>query len=210
MGHTLRNVRIFILSFTLILAIVVLGISAHLIAIRPTDYWRFAALAVAVSSLTILTFPLFIILAFSVTRQGKHGVIVAEAMWSTIMWILWLSTGANSTRAARRTFFSGACGVFTFYGSKTCNEFKTVEAFAYIIFIILLGYTIGLMVYEFTHESDRGTGASRGGIETGTGQKPPPQTQRQQQSTTSGQSTDASHGQQKSADDTIQFPQPNQ
>jgi hypothetical protein len=49
---------IFIIALTLLMAVVVLGVSAHLLAIRTTDYWRFAALAVAVSSLTLLTLPI--------------------------------------------------------------------------------------------------------------------------------------------------------
>jgi hypothetical protein len=71
------------------------------------------------------------------------------------MWILWLSTAANATRAARAHFFAGACSfckchvsragsiiylrfriTVSGYPNKICNEFKVVEAFAYIIFII--------------------------------------------------------------------------
>jgi hypothetical protein len=55
------------------LAIVVLGISGHLIAIRPTDYWRFAALAVAVSSLTILTLPVMCVFLELADSALIHG-----------------------------------------------------------------------------------------------------------------------------------------
>lgn len=168
----LKIVRWCILTFTLMLAIVVLGISGHLIAIRPTDYWRFAALAVAVSSLTILTLPVILIVNTMFVRDHRISQerILGEAVWLTIMWILWLSTGANATRAAREHFFAGACSFFSGYPNKICNEFKVVEAFAYIIFIILLCYTIGLMVYEFTRDEsqDRYEGQTgRGGVETG-------------------------------------------
>ncbi|KAG0694051.1 hypothetical protein DFH29DRAFT_362357 [Suillus ampliporus] len=139
----LHFARFVTLLFILALAIVVLGISAHLIAIRPTDYWRFAALAVAVSSLTILSFPIILI----ATWGKRHSDwLIGEALWLTIMWILWLSTGANATRAARTHFFSGACAFFTGYPNQICNEFKVVEAFSYIIFIILLCFMVALMV----------------------------------------------------------------
>lgn len=175
----LKIVRWFILTFTLMLAIVVLGISGHLIAIRPTDYWRFAALAVAVSSLTILTLPVILIVNTMFVRDHRISQerILGEAGWLTIMWILWLSTGANATRAAREHFFAGACSFFSGYPNKICNEFKVVEAFAYMIFIILLCYTIGLMVYEFTRDEsqDRYEGQTgRGGVETGAKQNPAP------------------------------------
>ncbi|KAG2153569.1 uncharacterized protein EDB93DRAFT_224548 [Suillus bovinus] len=149
----LRIVRWCVLVLTLMFAIVVLGISAHLIAIRPTDYWRFAALAVAVSSLTILTLPVILIVN-SFSGGSSPERVMGEALWIAILWILWLSTGANSTRAARSTFFSGACSFFTGYPNKICNEFKVVEGFSYMIFIILLCYMIGLMVCAFMRDDD--------------------------------------------------------
>ncbi|KAG2341991.1 hypothetical protein BDR05DRAFT_949263 [Suillus weaverae] len=174
----LKIVRWCILTFTFMFAIVVLGISGHLLAIRPTDYWRFAALAVAVSSLTILTFP---VINISPER------ILGEAGWITIMWILWLSTGANATRAARAHFFAGACNSFSGYPNKICNEFKVVEAFAYINFIILLCYMIGLVVYEFTREEPQGTTETR-----------QVKSQVQQRLATSGYTTNDTLGQQPS------------
>ncbi|KAG1747623.1 hypothetical protein EDB19DRAFT_277967 [Suillus lakei] len=175
----LKFVRWCILTFTLVLAIVVLGISAHLIAIRPTDYWRFAALAVAVSSLTILTLPILLVVNTLARHNISSGRLLSEAGWLTIMWILWLSTGANATRAARSHFFAGACSFFTVYGSKTCNEFKVVQAFSYIIFITLLCYTIGLMVLEFSRSESDGSWAGRthkGGPQTRDLEAPAPPT----------------------------------
>ncbi|KAG1742785.1 uncharacterized protein EDB91DRAFT_298188 [Suillus paluster] len=153
--------RLLILSFTLMLAIVVLGVSAHLIAIRTTDYWRFAALAVAVSSLTILTFPVILIISLSERNRKSSGFRISESAWLTIMWILWLSTGANATRAARSRFFPGACSFISFYSSQICNEFRVVEAFSYIIFVFLLCYSIAVIVKAFT--ADDRTQATRGG-----------------------------------------------
>lgn len=164
----LKFVRWCILMLIFILAIVVLGISGHLIAIRTTDYWRFAALAIAVSSLTILTFPIILIVNTLLVRDENisQGRIMGEAGWLTIMWILWLATGANATHAARSRFFSGGCSFFSGYSHKICNEFRVVEAFAYIIFLILLCYTIGLMVFEFTRD-DRDGQTRTGGVEGG-------------------------------------------
>ncbi|KAG1800450.1 uncharacterized protein HD556DRAFT_1439291 [Suillus plorans] len=147
----IKIVRWCVLTFTLIFAIVVLGISAHLIAIRPTHYWHFAALAVAVSSLTILTFPV-ILLVDTFLGSASTERIFGEALWLSIMWILWLATGANATHAARVHFFAGGCSFFSGFSNKICNEFRVVEAFAYINFIILLCYTIGLFAYEFTRD----------------------------------------------------------
>ncbi|KAG1840275.1 hypothetical protein DFJ58DRAFT_732939 [Suillus subalutaceus] len=166
----LKIVRWCILTLTFILAIVVLGISGHLIAIRPTHYWRFAALAIAVSSLTILTFPVILIVNTLLVRDENISSerIIGEAGWLAIMWILWLATGANATHAARAHFFSGGCSFFSGYSNKICNEFRVVEAFSYIIFIILLSYTIGLMVFEFTRD-DRDGHTQAGGVEGGRG-----------------------------------------
>lgn len=150
----LKLVRWCILTFAFIFAVVVLGISGHLIAIRTTDYWRFAALAIAVSSLTILTFPVILVVNTLLVRDQNISQerIIGEAGWLTIMWILWLATAANATHAARVHFFAGACSFFSSFSNKICNEFRVVEAFSYIIFIILLSYTIGLMVFEFTRD----------------------------------------------------------
>ncbi|KAJ8590802.1 hypothetical protein M405DRAFT_142106 [Rhizopogon salebrosus TDB-379] len=154
---------IVIIALTLLMAVVVLGVSAHLLAIRTTDYWRFAALAVAVSSITLLTLPIILIL--SVLPSNGQVLMIAEGIWLTIMWILWLATGANATRASRHRFFRGACSFFTIYSSRTCNEFKVVQAFSYIIFALLLLYTISLFVYAASRRGDEG--ATRGGPETG-------------------------------------------
>ncbi|KAG1902579.1 uncharacterized protein F5891DRAFT_1186228 [Suillus fuscotomentosus] len=150
----IKIVRWCVLTFTLIFAIVVLGISGHLLAIRHTHYWHFAALAVAVSSLTILTFPVILLVNTLLGSEDRTSTerIFGEALWLSIMWILWLATGANATHAARVHFFSGGCSFFSGFSNKICNEFRVVEAFAYINFIILLCYTIGLFAYEFTRD----------------------------------------------------------
>ncbi|KAG2116204.1 hypothetical protein BD769DRAFT_1672919 [Suillus cothurnatus] len=150
----LKIVRWCVLTFTLVFAIVVLGISGHLIAIRPTNYWRFAALAIAVSSLTILTFPVILIVNTLLVRDENISPerVIGEIGWVVVMWILWLATGANATHAARVHFFSGGCSHFSGYSNQICNEFRVVEAFAWIIFIILFCYFIGLLVYLFTRD----------------------------------------------------------
>jgi len=153
----IKIVRWCVLTFTLIFAIVVLGISGHLLAIRHTHYWHFAALAVAVSSLTILTFPVILLVNTFLGSGDRTSTerIFGEALWLSIMWILWLATGANATHAARVHFFSGGCSFFSGFSNTICNEFRVVEAFAYINFIILLCYTIGLFAYEFARDQSQ-------------------------------------------------------
>ncbi|KAG1879534.1 hypothetical protein C8R48DRAFT_233853 [Suillus tomentosus] len=164
----MKIVRWCVLTFALIFAIVVLGISGHLLAIRHTHYWHFAALAVAVSSLTILTLPVILLVNTFLGSGDRISTerIFGEALWLSIMWILWLATGANATHAARVHFFSGGCSFFSGFSNKICNEFRVVEAFAYINFIILLCYTIWLFAYEFTRDQAQTQSPSTGGAQT--------------------------------------------
>jgi hypothetical protein len=52
-----------------------------------------------------------------------------------VVWVLWLSTSADTARF-NRTFFRGTCNFSDGFVKTTCHEVRTVEAFAFIIWII--------------------------------------------------------------------------
>ncbi|KAI0269309.1 hypothetical protein BC834DRAFT_622748 [Gloeopeniophorella convolvens] len=126
-----------------VFAIIVMGVSAGLISLtEPAFYYKFAALALATSLLTLFTtIPMFVIDSL---RQGSFlSWIATELGWLTVLWILWLSSASYAawTDGQIDGFFSeeSSCN-FGVFGdddiSSGCHEIKAIMAFAFLTWIL--------------------------------------------------------------------------
>ncbi|KZT20665.1 hypothetical protein NEOLEDRAFT_1182397 [Neolentinus lepideus HHB14362 ss-1] len=139
--------RLVVFVATLVFAVITLGVAADLLNLTETyfsDYLIFCVLAVVSASLTIITLPIMIVL--DIVRQGAFtSTVVFELSWLFVLWVLWLATAADTTNANSLSF-GGSCDYINPYINRGCQEFNVVEAFSYLIWIILMGYTITLLV----------------------------------------------------------------
>jgi len=166
----MRILRIVVLSLCTILAIVVLGLAGHLLSVSHNSLRftsnAFASLAIATSAITIVSLPVLLIIDLFQTQTGAFTPMIGiELIWLFVVWVLWLSTSADTARF-NRTFFRGTCGFSDGFVKTTCQEVRTVEAFAFIIWIILMGYFTALLVYAIvgsTREEDPGTSSAKRG-----------------------------------------------
>ncbi|KAJ6510230.1 hypothetical protein C8R47DRAFT_788235 [Mycena vitilis] len=72
-------------------------------------------------------------------------MIVVELSWLSILWVLWLATGADSAQAGQLTFISG-CGYFDSVVEGACRQTAAIQAFSFLNWIILMFYTILILV----------------------------------------------------------------
>ncbi|KAK0242260.1 hypothetical protein EDD85DRAFT_810606 [Armillaria nabsnona] len=134
---------------TLVFSIIVLGVSAHITYLTTTYYgvyYTFAAMSIATASLTLLTLPVMIAIDF--TRKGAFtSMVVVELSWLGVLWVLWLASAALTADTNANTFVSG-CGYISIdVIDQACKEFNAVQAFGFLNWLILLGYTITLIVF---------------------------------------------------------------
>ncbi|KAK0467847.1 uncharacterized protein EV420DRAFT_1501589 [Desarmillaria tabescens] len=140
--------RLTALVATLVFSVIILGLSAHITYLTTTvygAYFTFAAMSIATACLTILTLPVMI--AIDITRKGAFtSMVVVELSWLGVLWVLWLTSAALTADANTKTFVSG-CGYINTEIDQACKEFNAIEAFGFLNWLILLGYTITLIVF---------------------------------------------------------------
>ncbi|OBZ74654.1 hypothetical protein A0H81_05440 [Grifola frondosa] len=85
-----------------------------------------------------------LLLIVDALRTGAFtSMILVELIWLSIIWVLWLSTGAlvaNQISALMQCDFSNSII------NTGCNEVHAIEAFAFLAWITLLSYTVTLFV----------------------------------------------------------------
>ncbi|KAI0069104.1 hypothetical protein BV25DRAFT_94285 [Artomyces pyxidatus] len=141
--------RLVTLATSLVFSIIVLGLAADMISITEEyldSYYIFSALAVATAVLTFVTvLPMIVIDLF---RRGAFSSwVVLEVSWLSILWVLWLSTAAYATWTDGQVFIGSSCSFVDSTVSLVCNEFKAVEAFAYLTWILLMAYSVTLFAF---------------------------------------------------------------
>jgi len=143
----LHIVRIVVLSLTLLFAIVTLGLAAHFTATTDTYFgltFNFAALAIASAVLTLVTLPVMLIV--DLMRTGAFtSMVVTELVWLFVLWALWLSTGADTAWFNSLTF-ANSCSGYNSVSTTACNEVQAIEAFGFLNWIMLMGYSITILV----------------------------------------------------------------
>ncbi|KII96051.1 hypothetical protein PLICRDRAFT_65322, partial [Plicaturopsis crispa FD-325 SS-3] len=130
----------------LLLSIVVLGLAAHLTNITEEFfevYFIYAALSIAAAGLTILTVPVLIIV--DIVRRGAFtSFVVVELSWLSLLWVLWLATGAYT---GSDNIFGATCDYIDVDVNNACHETNGIEGISLVIFILLFIYTTVLLVF---------------------------------------------------------------
>ncbi|KAF5393692.1 hypothetical protein D9757_000363 [Collybiopsis confluens] len=160
MAAFLPILRLTVLIAVLIFSVIVIGLAAHFTVFSEQffdGYFVFAAMAIAVAALTILTVPVMIAIDF--TRKGAFtSMVLVELIWFLILWVLWLAAAALA--AQDQIFFFGSSSTSCDFGldvaNTACHEFLGIEAFSFLAWLTLMGYDITLLVYAIIG-STRGT-----------------------------------------------------
>ncbi|KAJ6631873.1 hypothetical protein B0H10DRAFT_1771114, partial [Mycena sp. CBHHK59/15] len=153
-------------------ALIVLCLGAALVNTTETylgGYFSFAALGIATAVLTIATVPAMI--ALEIMRPGgATSMIAVEIPWFGFLWILWLSTGAESAEASY--LFLAGCGdaaADEFADSialGACREITALQAFSFLNWIILFFYTTALLVLSGVAASRKHAGVWKASVAT--------------------------------------------
>jgi len=169
----LSTARLVTFSTTILFSLIVMSTSAGLISLTtPFFYYKFSALALATSLLTMHTVA--IMLVVDILRQGSvFSHIVVEIAWLSFLWILWLSTGSYAawTDGQITSAFPGesSCDFGFFADSNAtegCHEIKAIMAFSFLIWILLMSYSILLLVLAIRAQ-ERGNSAWTSGVRDG-------------------------------------------
>ncbi|KAJ6493445.1 hypothetical protein C8R45DRAFT_900856 [Mycena sanguinolenta] len=158
-------IRLVVLSTVLLFALIALGVAAAFTSTSTSLIgvtYPFAALGIATAVFTIVTVPPMI--GLEILRPGSPtSMIIVEILWlgalnlitARFLSIMWLATGADtasntigcgSNAEKQESAFDKEAGVPT---SETadgiCSELEALEAFAFLNWIILMGY-IGMLL----------------------------------------------------------------
>jgi hypothetical protein len=144
----LSTVRLVSLVTIVVFSIVTLGLAAHLTDYTNKligGYYTFAALAMASAMLSIVSIPVML-LVDTMKRSAFTSMIAFELIWLGFLWVLWLAS-AGSAAQANLTTFKG-CHFFDSSVNTACHEFGAIEAFSFLNWLILFGYTITLGIFS--------------------------------------------------------------
>ncbi|KIL01012.1 hypothetical protein PAXRUDRAFT_821019 [Paxillus rubicundulus Ve08.2h10] len=141
-------IRIVVLALSTVFSVVVLGLAAHLLWL--TSYWFaiyfiFCALGVAAAGLSLLTLPVMLVTDF-IRRGAFTSMVVVELVWLFILWILWVATAAEAVNTSTYYFPYGCIDGGDPIVLQACHEVQAIEAFSFLVFIILLVYTVLLLI----------------------------------------------------------------
>ncbi|KAF8559976.1 hypothetical protein OG21DRAFT_1429300, partial [Imleria badia] len=141
---------------TTLFSIIVLGVTANLIALIQQYYNEtatFSILAITVAALSLVTLSVMLVVDF--LRHGAFmSMIVVELGWLFILCVLWVATAGETVSRFNISFPEG-CDFRNTLLNGACQQVQVVQAFSFLNFIILLLYTIVLCVMA-------GIAASRG------------------------------------------------
>ncbi|KAG0700956.1 hypothetical protein DFH29DRAFT_876236 [Suillus ampliporus] len=153
--------RAVVFSLASILALVVIGICAHIESIVAGYQYHnvhlsFVALGLAAGCLTVLSLPVLLIVG-RVRRGAVVSMIVFEIVWFFVLWAMWVGT-AGDTVAGRAYYFPDGC-IYSNYpkANQICYEIIVVEAVAFIIFFCVFIYYATVVLYAII-QANRGRG----------------------------------------------------
>ncbi|KAF9556630.1 hypothetical protein CPC08DRAFT_820389 [Agrocybe pediades] len=159
-NSTFRMIRMVVLGTSMAFAVIVLGLSAAITnfaslvlkGLNP-DYLPYAALAIAIAALTLLTVP--IMFFFSITRKGAFvNMNAIEIAWTGVLWVLWLATG--SFAASNLASIHNCADFIAPSAVAFCRESQGVAAFGFLTWALLLAYNIFLLILVIRQQM-RGT-----------------------------------------------------
>jgi hypothetical protein len=110
-------------------------------------YFVYAAFAIAIAALTLLTVPAM--LALSINRKGAFpSMIVVELSYVALLWVLWLSVGGTIGTMPMINYCSTIGYYAGYYYSgyeSACMETQAMAAFAFLNWIMLMFLNIFLL-----------------------------------------------------------------
>jgi len=144
----LYTARLTVLGSISTFSIVILGLSAHWISATEKDfdppfYDPYAAFALAVSCLTLLTVPALIVLE-RVRNDVIVNKIIVEMAWLGTLAILWLASAGTTGRAYNNSWLT--CGFNINVIVRGCKETQAIQAFSHLTWVFLASYLVALFV----------------------------------------------------------------
>ncbi|KAI0742849.1 hypothetical protein C8Q80DRAFT_1123004 [Daedaleopsis nitida] len=140
-------------AWAILCGIIAGGISAHITAFAVEnfrEYYIFSIMGLVSGGLTIITVPIMLII--DLVRTGAFtSLVVVELSWLTVLWILWLVTGAITANDTSQVF--ATCEFAYAILNQLCHETQAVEAFAFLAWLVLFAYTILLLVVALVNAS---------------------------------------------------------
>ncbi|KAJ7464843.1 hypothetical protein B0H11DRAFT_67945 [Mycena galericulata] len=139
-------IRLAVLSTVLVFSVIVLGLAASLSSTTQSFGFQFtyASLAIATAVITMVTIGPMIALEI-LQPGGITSMVIFEINSLFFLWVLWLATASESAQADAvfNDFLGfGSCGdlVDDPIDSGICTKTSAIEAFAFLNWIILMGY----------------------------------------------------------------------
>jgi len=152
-------IRVVVLVLVSVFAALVLIMGALVTSFTVSDlggYFIYAAFAIAIASLTLLTVPVMI--ALSIARKGAFpSMIVVELSYTALLWILWLAVGGTIGNIPWINYCSSVGYYYLGYESA-CMETQAMAAFAFLNWIMLMVLNIFLLSLAIT-QANRGNSA---------------------------------------------------
>lgn len=145
--------RIVLFSMTIAFSVIGLGLNAYFLSLTMPDgfYFIFSVLGLVTTLLTIITIPIMLIVDF-VRRGAFTSMIVFELSWLFTLAILWVATAGDAISTSNY-YYPRGCVDTNPTVNAYCMELQAVEAFAFLNFFILLGYTCVLLVFSIIGSS---------------------------------------------------------
>ncbi|KAJ7465720.1 hypothetical protein FB451DRAFT_1262274 [Mycena latifolia] len=164
MASRLPQIRLAVLCTVLLFAIIELGMAGAVTSTVRTYLdmsFLYSGLAIATSVITMATISIMIALEI-IRPGGVTSMIVFELGWLSFLWVLWLATGADAAQTTTVLRLLIGCGAEaesdpTDFGDGVsvstddpttgiCPETSAIVAFAFLNWVLLLGYTATLLV----------------------------------------------------------------
>ncbi|KAI1789732.1 hypothetical protein LXA43DRAFT_974141 [Ganoderma leucocontextum] len=146
MANWLQLYRLVSLGFATFCGLICAALGAHVTAFAEANfqlYYIFAALALAAGGVTMITLPIMLIIDF-VRRGAFTSWILTELIWLSIVWVLWIATGAVAVNNTAAIFTT--CDFVYDWANQLCRETQAIEAFSFLAWLTLMSYTITLLV----------------------------------------------------------------
>ncbi|KAJ7748323.1 hypothetical protein DFH07DRAFT_572661 [Mycena maculata] len=179
-------IRLGVLSTAIVFSLITLGLAAALMATSISDLddifdlggtFTYASLAIATSVITLTTIGAMIAIEM-VQPGGIMSMISVEISWLTFLWILWLSTGAEAAQASTAFNLAGwvGCGsnsadqvdfedqVDDSLTTGICSKTSAIEAFGFLTWILLMGYTFTLIFMSLVAANRKHTGVWKSSV----------------------------------------------
>jgi len=119
-------------------------------------YFVYAAFAIAISVLTLLTVPVLIFL--SINRKGAFpSMIVVELSYFGLLWVLWLAVGGTIGTIPWINYCASISYYYSGYESA-CMETQAMAAFSFLNWLMLMVLNIFLLTLAII-QANRGNSA---------------------------------------------------